>query len=175
MPLLSLLAAIMLVLLGRAAPAPEPGIDDLAFLTGAWAGEADGESMREVWDPARGDSMVGHFSIFAEDRAVLYELLAIERTESGLALRIRHFGPGLTPWAGEADGAMSMTLTDAERTPGGQRAVFEDPARDFPRRIIYELTGQHLTVTLQPAAGSDREPIVIELARATDEPVVRKN
>lgn len=168
MPLLPLLVAVTLALLGRPAPPAAPGLDDLAFLTGAWAGEADGESMREVWDPARGDAMVGHFSIVADDRAALYELLAIERDGDRFVLRMRHFGPGLTPWASEAAGPLTMALTEVSPDPGRRRAAFEDPGSDFPRRIVYDLAGDTLTVTLEPAEGSSREPIVIRLTRVSE-------
>ena len=135
---------------------------DLAFMVGAWEAEEDGESMREVWDPARGDVMVGHFSIVQEGRAVLYELIAIEQAEDGPVMRLRHFGRGLTPWASEAAGPMTLPLVEAE----GTRAVFEDPERDFPRQIIYAIDGDELKVELSPAAESDRDPIVLELKRA---------
>ncbi|MCC7387758.1 MAG: hypothetical protein IT431_03220 [Phycisphaerales bacterium] len=145
---------------------PAPTLDGLAFLAGAWEAkdEAEGEQMREVWDMPRGDAMVGHFSIVASGKAVLYELLVIELDETGPVMRLRHFGPGLEPWASEAAGPLTMRLAEL----GERRAVFEDPARAFPRRVVYTREGDRLGVLLEPAPDADREAITISFERATE-------
>jgi hypothetical protein len=143
--------------------APEGTLDDLAFLAGAWEAEDGAESMREVWDAPRGDAMVGHFSIVRDGHAVLYEILAIEdAADAPPALRLRHFGAGLTPWASEAAGPLTFPLAEV----GEGKAVFTDPDRDFPRRCIYTLEGDKLTVRLEPAPDSEREEIAITFTRA---------
>lgn len=148
---------------GRPEPSA-PTLDGLAFLAGAWETEQDGESMREVWDRPRGDAMVGHFSMVAEEEAVLYELLVIELDETGPVMHLRHFGRGLEPWASEAAGPLTMRLTDL----GEHRAVFEDPERSFPRRVVYTREGDGLRVDLEPASDADREGITISFERATE-------
>lgn len=146
------------------APAADPTLADLAFLAGAWEATEDAESMREVWDAPRGDAMVGHFSIVQEGHAALYELFTVEEGEEGLAIRLRHFGRGLEPWASEAAGPLTMRLVEA----GEGRALFEDPERDFPRTLSYTLEGDTLTTRLAPAPDSEREEIVITFTRAED-------
>lgn len=150
---------------GPAAPQPEAAdvrsLQDLAFLAGAWEGEDGDVSMREVWDLPRGDAMVGHYSMMEDGRAFLYELLVIEQGEDGPTLRIRHFNRGLEPWASEAAGPVTLPLLEVE----DQRAVFEDPDRQFPSRIVYEVEERTLTVRLEPREDSDREPIELEFER----------
>src|SRR5688572_29554658 len=97
---------------GGGARHAEPTLQDLAFLAGAWEVEEGDEFMREVWDEPRGDAMVGHFSIIEAGHATLYELLAIEEGEEGVVMRLRHFGPGLAPWASEAAGPLVMPLKE---------------------------------------------------------------
>jgi hypothetical protein len=160
MSMIALSVAVGCALWGGAAVwegAVAPSLEDLSFLEGAWEGEHEGTFMREVWDPARGDAMVGHFMIVQDGHAGLYELFTVERQEDGgLVLRLRHFGWGLEPWASEASGPLSMPLREAAEG----RAVFEDPERDFPRRVVYSVEGERLTVRLEPGEGSEREEIV---------------
>lgn len=144
-----------------AAPSPPLELGDLAFMVGAWVSDDGATSMREVWDPARGDAMVGHFSIVNKDHATLYELMTVERGETGVTLRLRHFGPGLAPWASEADGPLTLSLVEV----GEGLAVFEDPAREFPRRIVYTLRDGALGAELKPAPESERETIVLTFSR----------
>ncbi|MBK7403429.1 MAG: hypothetical protein IPJ41_02040 [Phycisphaerales bacterium] len=162
--LLTIFAVTGSVLAGPArwaAAPPPPELGDLAFLVGAWVSDDGATSMREVWDPARGDAMVGHFSIVSEEHATLYELMTLERDGRGVTLRLRHFGPGLSPWASEADGALALSLVEV----GEGLAVFEDPAREFPRRIVYTLRDGALSAELMAAPESEREAIVLTFSR----------
>lgn len=146
-----------------AAETAAPALDDLRFLAGAWEHTEDGMHMREVWDQPLGDAMVGHFVIVSEGSAVLYELFSVEQGEEGApVLRLRHFHRGLTPWASEAEGPLTLTLTETEEN----RAVFANPENDFPQQLIYELKDDTLTATLVPAAGSTREELRLEFTAA---------
>ena len=150
MSAIALVTALGCAVWGGAAGGSAPELADLGFLEGAWEVEQEGMFMREVWDPARGDAMAGHFTIVQGGHAALYELFAVERQEDGgLVLRLRHFGWGLEPWASEASGPLSLPLKEAAEG----RAVFEDPERDFPQRAVYSVEGDRLIVRLEPAAG----------------------
>lgn len=158
-------AAVGCVLWGGAVERAGPSLADLAFLEGAWEWSEGDSFAREVWDPARGGSIVGHFSMGGEGKTTLYELLVIEQDGDAVVLRLRHFGRGLEPWASEASGPLTMPLLEI----GENRAVFEDPGRPFPRRMVYASEGDRLTVRLEPAEGVEREPIVLEFSRAGSE------
>ncbi|MFG0260162.1 MAG: DUF6265 family protein [Phycisphaerales bacterium JB041] len=141
--------------------AAEPTLADLEFLAGAWEHEEDGTLIREVWDQARGDAMVGHFVIVSEGSAVLYELFTVEQDEGAPVLRLRHFNRGLAPWASEADAPLTLTLTEAANS----RAVFANPDNDFPKEMVYEVKEDALTVRLIPAAESSRSALTLEVSR----------
>ena len=48
------------------------------------------------------------------------------------------------------------------------RAVFEDPQRAFPRRLVYTREGDSLRVELEPAPDAERGAISISFERAAD-------
>src|SRR3546814_13239494 len=43
-----------------AAPSPAATVDDLAWLAGGWASDADGRRTEESWRAPRGGMMIGH-------------------------------------------------------------------------------------------------------------------
>ena len=111
--------------------APSATLDDLNWIVGNWRGtRPDDSSVEETWGEPLGDAMVGTFrSVSREGKTRFYEFMAIEQTDAGLMLRLRHFNPGegLTCWE-EKDACLEWSLADAR--PG--RVVF--------RR---EVDGQH--------------------------------
>ena len=142
---------------GDAAPAR---IADLAWLEGHWVG-ADGPlQMEEIWTSAAGGALVGlHKDVSTRQgaaRMVSFEFLRIEAGTDGIAYVAQ---PG-----GEAPTRFPLTEQAA------RRAVFANPAHDFPQRILYWLddagalharvegakggrtVGQEWTWTRRPAA-----------------------
>jgi hypothetical protein len=77
------------------------------------------------------------------------ELSVIEDTPTGLVFRIRHYSRSLEPWKMDETGPLVMKLAEQ----GERKIVFEDPARDFPRRISYERKGDALTAKLEGQRG----------------------
>lgn len=162
MTTIALTVAVGCALFGGPGSERGPTLEDLAFMAGAWEAEEGAQHMREVWDAPLGDAMVGHFIIVEGGEVALYELLTVEMEEAGPVMRLRHFGRGLEPWASEAAGPLSFPLKEV----GEGRAVFEDPQREFPRRVVYSLEGEEMTVRLEPAEGSEREELVLLFEKA---------
>jgi len=112
-----------------------PGIADLAWLTGTWRAEIEGDLVEEIWGEPLGTSLAGVFRWMQGSDIHLYELLVVEADDAGLpVLRIRHFWKRLEAWTMERDTPMSLPLASLE----GRRAVFEHATYTFPRRIVYE-------------------------------------
>lgn len=128
----------------QAAPAATD-LSAFAWMVGRWVAEHDGIFMEESWLPAHGDAQIGTFRWVRDGRTLLYELETIEQTGDGPVFRLRHFDRGLVPWKSEADGALSFPLLSVQEN----RAVFENPERDDPRRVIYARDGDTLTVRLE--------------------------
>jgi len=183
----SLLAGLA-VALGGAAPAdatPSPSpLDDLAWLAGTWLQEDEtGLLMEETWSAPRADAMVGMLRMAQRGKVNLYELMSIELEgpagsaggplipgqEPGaggapqrLVLRLRHFHRGLAPWEAEKDGPLTFSVLRLQPN----EVVFEDPARDFPNRVLYRRDGDLLTIRLISSSPATREDLEFKLKRA---------
>ena len=104
----------------------KPGIEQLAWLSGCWTSAAAGERrVDEQWMTPRGGSMLGMSRTVVGARTAEFEFL-----------QIRQSGPDIVYIAkpsGQAEA--TFTLKSASAT----EVVFENPAHDFPQRIIYRL------------------------------------
>lgn len=140
---LALTAAVLAISLvslhAQEAPEPseEPAVDveveSLSWMAGHWAQVEDGSRFDEVWLPPAAGALQAVSRQTAEGRTGMVELSAIEKTESGLQLRIRHFDGRLTPWPTEDGRPGVWTLTKAE----GESLTFRDPSNGFPTTITY--------------------------------------
>ena len=95
------------------------------WMTGSW--KANGTE--EHWTSDRGGIMLG-MSREVTDRGTSFEFLRIERAGDSLVYQAMPSGHPPTPFP-------LKTMTD-------RRVVFENPAHDFPQRIIYWRKGAQL-------------------------------
>jgi hypothetical protein len=102
-----------------------------AWLTGCWRHKEEDGVCEEFWSDVGGDTQFGAFRWMAGGATRFLELFAIERDAAGVWLRLRHFGPGMVPL--EAEGPLAWRLVET----GEAAATFENPAYDFPRRVLY--------------------------------------
>ncbi|MFT5288211.1 MAG: hypothetical protein ACI8QS_000037 [Planctomycetota bacterium] len=182
--LIALLAPLMFLAVSMDAdlyvdPSAVPGtnqedslISRLDWMGGRWeieSASAEGDSaegeqyLEETWSPAREDAMVGCFRWSRGGGVWLYELMSIETDkEHGLVFRLRHFSRNLKGWDSEKDGPLTFPLKDM----GDNYAIFENPERDDPRRMVYRRTGDELTVRLENAEGVDKHPFTFKLAKS---------
>jgi hypothetical protein len=131
-----LAAAIVTALVGPeqmpGAPPPSPpaaAAASVAWMAGHWTGTAGPLQMEEIWTAADGGALVGlHKDVAAKNgapRMVSFEFLRIE-TDGGSLVYIAQ--PGGRP-------PTRFPLAEI----AARRAVFANPAHDFPQRIIYWL------------------------------------
>lgn len=73
-------------------------LDQAAWLAGRWVGTGMGGEVEEVWSPAAGGQMVGHFRYSRDGEPGFYEILMIDLTETGMRMRVKHFNPDFTAW-----------------------------------------------------------------------------
>jgi hypothetical protein len=102
--------------------------------------------MEEHWTSAKGNSMVGMHRDVAKGRTVVFEFLRIE--QRGDQITYLSMPNGRSP-------ATPFALKELS----GTRVVFENPAHDFPQRIIYWKDGSDLRAriegTINGKAGSE--------------------
>lgn len=74
-------------------------IDAAAFMVGRWVGTGMGGDVEEVWSPAQGGQMVGHFTYSQNGAVVFYEILLVRpNAEGGLEMLVKHFNADFTAW-----------------------------------------------------------------------------
>jgi hypothetical protein len=130
MALLTALAAAALI--QAAAPAT-----DLSWLAGYWLDCSRGREASETWSDPRAGLMVGHTVTVRNGRSG-FEFARITRLQDGtLAYVAQPAGAAPTPFR----------LIES----GPQRAIFANPANDFPHRILYQRVGDVLTARIEGA------------------------
>jgi hypothetical protein len=85
------------VRLGEAQP-QKATVADMAWLAGSWSGTGLGGRTEEVWSAPDGGTMVGHFRLVRDDKAVFYEIMTLLETPDGFAMRLKHVNPDMTGW-----------------------------------------------------------------------------
>ena len=129
------------VLLVGAAPGAERA-EDLGWLSGSWvAEEAGGNWTEERWAKPRGGGMLGPSLSGKGGEAGWFEFMRIAKGEDGrLAF---HASPGGAP-------ASAFPLVAS----GKHQVTFENPAHDYPTRIIYQREGNVLNATISGPGGT---------------------
>lgn len=120
-------------------PAPAKAtITDLQWLAGTWVGSRGTGgtiAMEERWSPPKGGSMLAVSRTFSRDRLSAFEYLRILERNGGLV------------YIAQPNGSTPTEFILSE--VGENRAVFDNPRHDYPKRIVYELTPDgSLTATI---------------------------
>jgi Domain of unknown function (DUF6265) len=112
-----------LVILATLAQAAD--VSALSWMAGCWRHESSGRVVDEVWMAPRGDGMLGMSRTVATDRIVEHEFLQIRVQEGRLV------------YVAKPSGQPEATFTAI--TASAREVIFENPAHDFPQRILYRL------------------------------------
>jgi hypothetical protein len=136
-------------------PLPTPAkatIGDLSWLAGAWVGSrSSGSSIEERWSPPLGGAMLAvSRTVNTSGKMVAFEYLRVIERDGGLV------------YVAQPGGAKPTEFVLTEWT--GQRAVFDNPRHDYPKRIVYELSAEgRLSATIGYLKGGS--PRRMEFAR----------
>ena len=140
-----MLAAIAALALA-APPALAPDAPDLSWLAGYWLSCGNGREVSETWSDPRGGILMG-YAITTGAGGSSWEQM---RIESGVP------GPGDTGFVAQPRGAAAPVAFRLVRSRP-REAVFENPAHDFPQRVIYRREGNRLTGRIEGAGGRSME------------------
>ena len=97
-------------------------IERLAWMTGTWTQNKDGEIVQESWLGPKG-KMMAAVNLTSSAKRTSFEFLRIVETPTGLAYLASPGGK--TP--------VEFKLKEMS----DKRVVFENPAHDFPQRLMY--------------------------------------
>lgn len=120
--------ALMLAALAGPMAAETPSVNQLAWLAGCWTQTRPTGVVEEHWMKPLGGTMLGMSRTVRNGKTVEYEYVQIREDGGSLVYEAR---PSRQP-------AAQFPLTSLDEGV----AVFENPAHDFPQRIIYRRTGQ---------------------------------
>lgn len=122
-------------------PMPTPAkatIGDLAWIAGNWAGARGTNgaiTFEERWSPPKGGSMFAISRTVNRDRLSAFEFLRIVERDGGLV------------YVAQPNGGSATEFVLSELS--ANRAVFDNPRHDYPKRIVYERTAEGgLTATI---------------------------
>ena len=123
--------------------AAKPAAEDVGWLAGCWGFTRNGRHVVEQWMPPEGGTLIGVSRTVANGKTAEYEFLLIRPGANGLEYVAK---PSRQPEA--IFTASRVTATEA---------VFENPAHDFPKKIMYTRNGDTLTAAIEgPMNGQTR-------------------
>jgi hypothetical protein len=123
----ALLAALVLPSAIHGQAKPPASAADLAWLEGHWTGTDGPVQQEEIWTSAAGGALVGlHKDVAVRDgvpKMLWFEFQRIEAGADGIA------------YVAQPGGRPPTRFPLVEHGP--KRAVFANPAHDYPQRILY--------------------------------------
>jgi hypothetical protein len=132
---------ILVASAATASAVPHAGLSELNWLSGNWKSETEQGWTEEYWTADRGGLMLGLNRSGKGGKASGFEYMRLQRDGSGR----------IVLWASPGGKA---AVGFPQVTDGGrQRIVFENPANDYPQRIIYQRRGDRLTGTISDMKG----------------------
>lgn len=76
----------------------EPKLENIAWISGTWHGEAFGGKTEEIWSEPSGGSMMATFKLIVDGKVQFYEIEIIREIENSLVLQLKHFNNDLKGW-----------------------------------------------------------------------------
>lgn len=76
----------------------EPKLENIAWISGNWKGEAFGGITEENWSKPSGGSMMATFKLINNGEVAFYEIEIIREIENTLILQLKHFNSDLKGW-----------------------------------------------------------------------------
>ena len=76
----------------------EAKLDNIAWISGTWHGEAFGGQVEEIWSEPSGGSMMATFKLVVEGQVGFYEIEIIREVGNTLLLQLKHFKSNLKGW-----------------------------------------------------------------------------
>ncbi len=137
------------------AASPQAQLAGMAWLAGSWSGSMWGGTFHAYYSTPEGGKILSHSYLVKGDKRVFYEFEVFECRSAAFHLQPY---PG-----GKPAGGFTLTTGDAK----ARKAVFENPKKDYPTRIVYHRVGEdRLVITLSDPHGKSEKVERFELSRA---------
>ena len=120
-----------------------PAVKDVAWISGCWDVTRNGRHVVESWTSAEGGTIMGVSRTVSSGKTTEWEFLIIREGVKGLE------------YVAKPSGQPEATFTAT--TVSAAEVVFENPAHDFPRKIMYKRDGDTLVASIEgPMNGQTR-------------------
>ena len=130
-------------------------LSEMSWLAGSWSGAMWGGTFEAYYSTPAGGKILSYSRLLKDGKTAFHEFEIFECRAHTVHLRPH---PGGRP-AGE------FMLKSAD--PKKRQAVFENPKKDFPTRIVYRrVTDEKLVITLTDPHGGSTKVEKFELTRA---------
>ncbi len=88
---------------------PPANIEQLAWMTGNWAGNLGPNQLEENWISTEGRSLMAAVRMTGDDATSMFEVITIEEVDGSLLLHLQQFDPG---FAARTEAPMAMELEE---------------------------------------------------------------
>jgi hypothetical protein len=147
MRLLALLASVLAI-----APAAQgPGVDQLSWMAGCWRMESGNRVADEVWMAPSGGAMLGMSRTVTGGRTSAHEFMQIREQDGAVVFIARPSGQAETTFRLKSSGPREVT--------------FENPAHDFPQRVMYRMKGDTLVAGIEGTENGKARGVVFSMRR----------
>lgn len=137
------LSLLLWTALMGAAQTPAPAVKDVAWISGCWDLSRNARHVSESWTSAEGGTMMGVSRTVSNGKTSEWEFLIIREGPKGLE------------YVAKPSGQPEATFTSTSVSP--TEVVFENPAHDFPKKIVYKRDGDTLVASIEgPMNGQSR-------------------
>jgi hypothetical protein len=115
----------------------------LDWLAGDWCMTTDNQSVEETWSSDAGGQLIGMGRTMVGGRVVAFEFMRIESE------------PGSTQYFAQPGGGAATVFTAS--LVSKNHLVVENPAHDFPQKIVYQREANALTATISGPGDDGQE------------------
>lgn len=144
------------LLIGGSATAEGASVEELAWMAGCWHYMGAEAGSGEQWTQPAGGTLLGVSRTIEGSVTVAHEFLLIRESEKGKIELVAY------P-SSQSKAIFTMTRVSAEEV------VFENPAHDYPQRIIYRLVDNQLVGRVEGESKGEFRAIDFPMARASCE------
>jgi hypothetical protein len=128
------------------AAGPAATIDQLAWMTGTYAGQLGSNQLEENWIKPEGSSIAALVRMTGNDATSMFEMITIEEVDGSLVLNIQQWNPGFEP---RTPTPQTMVLSDI----GPNRVQFTATSEGGMRSLGYSKSGDTFTIHVGQANG----------------------
>ncbi len=155
----------------------EPKLENIAWISGTWHGEAFGGITEEIWSEPSGGSMMATFKLINDENVAFYEIEIIREIENSLILQLKHFGPHLKGWEKQAETVDFPLKYITRNTVAFEGMTFERVSEN--EMNVYVATKDHkttktVTFNYKRKQQHSKKPLkqLINVKKATTNPVI---